>query len=245
MRCPVDDADNVFIRNQAVVAEERQVCTLILCSIRAKTDYIARVRSHHRFSELPPFGDMGGFGSGSGLSLPPYAQSGTADALIDPFAMPSSRRSRSRAGSFAMQTDTDNSQFGSLSLGQGQSYTSTRPTAPKRTSTSSSLANLPNLNDMPGFPGSSFGLTSGLSGSSGPLLSPTSGHADEAEGLQGPSHASRNIRKFSKRATFSHAQLTIMEDLWAQTEYPSNKQIERCATATGLVSVRTGSRHSS
>lgn len=45
----------------------------------------------------------------------------------------------------------------------------------------------------------------------------------------GNSHASRGIRKFSKRTTFSPAQLNEMESLWSQTEYPSIEQIDECA----------------
>ena len=55
------------------------------------------------------------------------------------------------------------------------------------------------------------------------------------------SHASRGLRRFAKRATFSQAQLAIMEEMWNQGEYPSVEQVDQCAKETGLTTkqVRT------
>lgn len=132
--------------------------------------------------------------------------------------MPRPRRGRS--GSLSMDTD------GGDQLGSG--YPGRPSSGNLRSSTTSSFGGLPGLPELPGFPASGqYG-----DGATSPF-SPTSGDEDG----HGPSHASRNIRKFSKRATFSTAQLGLMEDLWSQTEYPSNDQIERCAAATGLVSM--------
>lgn len=91
---------------------------------------------------------------------------------------------------------------------------------------------LPSFSDFSNFPAS--GQLGGHFGTGFPtaLEDPFSSTAEEGAG----DHTSRNLRKFSKRATFSQAQLNIMEDLWARTEYPSNDQIEACASATGLVS---------
>ncbi|KAK9900006.1 hypothetical protein P389DRAFT_192301 [Cystobasidium minutum MCA 4210] len=172
-------------------------------------------------SGLPPMLGIGtpdfspsqaAFGSGN---------ASTVDALTDPYAMSSSReRGRGRAGSLSMNTD-DPGQLGS-------GYSGRPSLAPLRSSTSSSLGALPGLPGLPELPG--FPSSGQFGDSATSPFSPTSG---EEEG-HGPSHTSRNIRKFSKRATFSTAQLNLMEDLWAQTEYPSNEQIEQCAAAAGL-----------
>lgn len=74
---------------------------------------------------------------------------------------------------------------------------------------------------------------------SGPLTSPgklssTEGVPTTSTGHQ--SHASRGLRKFSKRTTFSHHQLQLMENLWAKTEYPSVDEVDKCAEEAGLVS---------
>lgn len=62
------------------------------------------------------------------------------------------------------------------------------------------------------------------------LPSPT---LDAIGSIQG-SHASRGIRRFAKRATFSQAQLAIMEKLWIKGEYPSVEEVDQCARQTGL-----------
>jgi hypothetical protein len=100
------------------------------------------------------------------------------------------------------------------------------------------LGSLGNLNTN--LSSSRGGEHSGGSGNHNNATSPFSpsspGAEGGGEGGQGLSHASRGIRKFSKRATFSQAQLAYMEDLWLITEYPSNDQIDHCAESTGLVS---------
>lgn len=50
------------------------------------------------------------------------------------------------------------------------------------------------------------------------------------------SHTSKGLRNFAKRTTFSNAQLQLMEDLWAETEYPSLQQVDLCAEMAGLKS---------
>lgn len=178
-------------------------------------------------ADLPPLPSLG---SGLGSSLGPggrYTGSSTADALIDPFTAPAPRlrRRASRTGGFGMDTE-EPVQHGSM--------TSRRPGSGGMQS-SSSLGPLPSLSELPTFSTSSSLASSSLGGA---LSSPSGDNYPSigGEGELGPSHASRHLRKPARRATFSQAQLNIMEDLWSQTEYPSNDQIEACASATGLVS---------
>lgn len=134
------------------------------------------------------------------------------------------RRGRSRSGSLSMDTDQPD-QFSSM-------YPNRPSSGGLGPSSGSSFGQLSSLPPLSSFPGTGQLGSGGLPSASTTPFSPSS----TEDGELGPSHASRNIRKFSKRATFSHSQLGIMEDLWSQTEYPSNDQIEACAESTGLVS---------
>lgn len=174
-------------------------------------------------ADLPPLSSLGpATGFGSGL----YPGTSTADALTDPFAMPPPRlrRSRSRTGSIAMDTDQPD-QLGSMPFGRGGRHADASLGPP---SGFSEFSNFPTSGPL-----GNISLAGGSSSPTGDGFPSVTG-----EGELGPPHASRNLRKPSRRATFSTAQLNIMEDLWAQTEYPSNEQIEACATAAGLVSTR-------
>lgn len=182
------------------------------------------------------------------------------DASVDPFdSLPHLPSLKPRARSNSIGMDTDDGTSGRLTGGVPSHFDPLPPInsghlgmSPNSRSSmlrEGSLPTLPGLGNYTGLPGSSnnplgrslpnsggSGLGSSSSSSSSSPFSPADSEPYPGFDPQA-SHASRGIRKFSKRATFSQAQLDIMEDLWAKTEYPSIDQIDRCAEATGLVSL--------
>lgn len=170
---------------------------------------------------LASYGSSNGttFDSGSGHGMTP----------LPPMPTP-----RSRSNSFSMQLDNRHSISGGL-----PNLPPLPPLSSSKGCLSGRFPDLPSLppsfgsspaKPAPGFPALPLSPASPLLG-----LCRTPTASADAPAEPSRSHQSKGIRRFTKRTTFSTAQIDLMEEVWRITEYPSVEQIDLCAEKAGLL----------